>query len=525
MRSLLELLRVENLILIRKAEIRFGKGLNILTGETGAGKSAILSAIRLLSGEKADPQMLRDPSKPAIIEGEIRFCPLNADPDFLSGEVTTLRREILPSGKSRAFFNDRLITASELKRLSKEMLEFADQDGARELLTPASQRALLDQWAGIDAATLARSYALQQEAASDLARLKIEKEKAHLASALAKEQIAEIEEVAWKEDEERLLTEEHALYAKASENLTVLALIQSELAELSLPSLLRKMANRIPGSSTLKEAATLLSNASVEINEAERLLDSAMGHFDADPERLEIIEARIARIEKLKRKFGKTREEVEARLSALKSDLIEFEQIDEKIASLEKQYACLSEKNLRMAEAFSLRRREEGSNLERELQEELRTLHLPYARFQIAIEPKTLGADGCDSIHFLFSANPGQPMQPLEECASGGEQSRVFFAFKSVLAEKEERNCLVLDEIDSNVGGIAASILGEKLKELGKRRQIICITHFAQAAQHAEHHLLVEKTSSGSDAETLVRLLTYAEKQNEYTRMTGGRQF
>lgn len=519
---MLESLRIENLILIRKAEIRFGRGLNILTGETGAGKSAVLAAIRLLCGEKVDTQMLRDPSKPAIIEGEIRFKSLDADPDLLSGEETCcLRREVLPTGKSRAFMNDRLISVSELKRLSSQIIEFADQNGARELLSKSSQRSLLDEWAGIDAKAFARTYALQQKAASDLALLKIEKEKNLYSSQLFYEQIAEIEEISWKEGEEEILSTEHAKIAKAAEYLSAISLIQSELSELALPSFLRKMAIRTP----VSEAAALFSSAAIEINEAERLLDQAASLYDPDPNKLAMIEDRIARIEKLKRKFGKSREEVEARLSALKTDLASFEKIDENIASLEKEYARLFEENKKTAADFSLKRSHEALSLQKKMQEELQTLHLPHARFEIALSPKPLGADGCDSVSFLFSANPGQPLQPLEECASGGEQSRVFFAFKIALAAKEGGCALVLDEIDSNVGGVAASILGEKLKDLGKSRQIICITHFAQAAQHAHHHLLVEKTSSVSDAETLVRTLTDRERIEEYTRMTGGLQF
>src|SRR5690606_32149452 len=154
--------------------------------------------------------------------------------------------------------------------------------------------------------------------------------------------------------------------------------------------------------------------------------------------------------------------------------------------SLEVEYNHLSKENLKMAAILSCRRKEESSHLQQALLQELRSLHLPHADIQIALTEKPLGPDGCDAVRFLFSANPGQSLQPLEECASGGEQSRVFFAFKSILSAKEERSCLVLDEIDSNVGGIAASILGEKLKILGEKRQIICITHFAQAAQHAD---------------------------------------
>ena len=519
---MLEHLRIENLILIRKAELRFGPGLNILTGETGAGKSAILAAIRLLCGEKADLQLLRDKTKPAVIEGQIRAKHLEADPDLLAPDGScTFRREILPSGKSRAFINDRLISAAELKRLASQAIEFADQNGGREILLPSSQRALLDQWAGSPTALLAESYALQQKIGSDLARLKVEKERAHLATALGQEQIAEIEEISWKEGEDEELSLEHARLVKASEDKGALSLVQEELAEMGLPSLLRKMASRLPAS----EAASHLMSASIEIHEAERLLDRAASLFEADPHQLEKIEERIARIEKLKRKFGKTREEVQARLFAYKNELAEFEKLDENIALLEKELARRTEETKCIANETSRLRSLEAKRLEAALQEELRTLHLPHARFEVRTETKPLGADGCETVRFFFCANPGQPLQPLEECASGGEQSRVFFAFKVAFAQKEERSSLVLDEIDSNVGGIAASILGTKLKELGISRQIICITHFAQAAQHAHHHLLVEKTASGSDAETLVRLLSEGERQSEYTRMTGGRQF
>jgi len=518
---LLEQLKIENLILIRKAEIRFGPGLNILTGESGAGKSAILAAIRLLCGGKADLEQLRDSGKPAIIEAEVRFATPSLDPDLISESgLYTVRREILPSGKSRSFFNDRLINAVELRRLSRQAIEFADQNGAREILTSVSQRALLDQWVGLNSSELARSYERQLAVAGELARLKIEKEKAKLTSSIVEEQIAEIEEVDWKEDEDRALAEEHARHAKTSESAHAIAALQTELQELGLSLLLRKIAHRIPKEA--QEAALLFSQASLKILEAEKLLDQVAQKFEVDPERLNLIEQRIAKLEKLKKKFGKTQPEVEARRLALKADLAAFATLDQRIEALEKEYAHLLEENLKTAARFSEKRRREAPSLALAFCKELHSLHLPHARFEIAIADKPLGPDGCDEVHFLFCANPGQPLLPLEECASGGEQSRIFFAFKSALATKEAHSCLVLDEIDSNVGGIAASILGEKLKALGNSKQIICITHFAQVAQHAMHHLLVEKKTSASDAQTLVRHLREEERQEEYIRMTGG---
>ncbi len=517
---MLESLRIENLILIRHTEIHFGKGLNILTGETGSGKSAVLTAIRLLAGEKADAQLLSDPTKPAIIEGKILFQKL-AIPEldlFGDQQTCTIRREILPSGKSRAFFEGRLIGIVQLKKLVRDAIEFANQSGVREILSSASQRDLLDLWAGADTSRIA--YAKQLSLTAELDRLKEEKKSAHLSLEFAQLQIGDIEEVNWKLGEEETLTEEHKNQANAADTTQTLSSVLSELSENSLSSKLRKLANQLPKN----EAAALLTSASVEVMEAERLIETSLGQCEPDPHRLEMIEKRIAQIEKIKRKYGRTLIEVDERMQTLKQQVTGFEQIDDRIEAAEAEQLHLRQKNQEIADELSLLRQKQSLSLQEELLTELKSLHLPHARFEISLETKPLGPDGCDCVRFLFSANPGQPLQPLEECASGGEQSRIFFALKSVMAKKEERDCLVLDEIDSNVGGVAASILGQKLQTLGQERQLICITHFVQAAQYATLHFLVEKSSSASDAVTTVRLLNDEEKRCEYQRMMGNQK-
>lgn len=516
---MLEFLRIENLVLVRHAEIRFGTGLNVLTGETGSGKSAILSAIRLLCGMRADSQLLCEREKPAIIEGQIRIKKLEL-PDlefFCENGLCTLRRELLPSGKSRAFLNDRLISLSDLRKLTQSAIEFADQNEARDLLTPASQRSILDLWAGIDPAYLARSYEKQRALQTELSTLLTQKEQAESSLDRIAEQIREIEEANWREKEDEELAAEHRMQAESVERAALLTAALLELSEQSLPALFKRIANRI-SSCGLQDAAASLQSASAELLEAERLLEKALSDSEPDEKRLEEIEQRIAEIERLKRKYGKTFEEVQTHLQTLKSQLLQTYRLEEQTTALQDELNALSSANLKQAQDISLQRREKAKELQACLLQDLHALHLPDARLNISIEEKPLGPDGLDSVRFFFSANKGQPLQPLEGCASGGEQSRIFFALKSALAKKEERTCLVLDEIDSNIGGVAASTLGAKLKELGSERQLICITHFVQTAQFASHHFLVEKTT---DATTQIRQLLESERNAEYARMMG----
>ena len=517
MTFLLESLNVENLILVEKAEIEFGKTLNILTGETGAGKSAILTAVRLLMGEKADPDLIRSGSNLSVIEAKVRF----ANPssfcheeglDLPMQKSCLIRRELSRSGKSRAFFNDEQISLASLRKLMTQEIEFVDQNSARDLSSPQRHRELLDLWARAPSFT-----ALYQEQLSMIKECQTLKERlssAEIALARAKSDLAEIEQASWKGSEEELeLDREHKQLTSSHSLVEQLSQIQQELASVSITPLLRRLANRCK----LQDVADLFKSAGIELQEAERILEQSLSQHEVDPKRLIEIEERIGVLERLKRRFGNVSETQ----SHLKAQIKELENLGDTLEDLEKRVQTVSERNRLQAQELSKLRKQAALTLSEQLASEIQALNLANARFEVRLESKEMGPDGIDQVRFFFSANIGEPLRPLEECASGGEQSRLLFVFKSLFAQKEGRSCLIFDEIDSNIGGQTAAILGQKLARLADECQVVSITHFVQVAKQASHHFLVSKSSEEGKTKTCIQKLNKDERALEYARMVG----
>lgn len=521
---MLEHLKIENLVLIRRAEFQPCLGLNVITGETGAGKSVVMSAIRLLAGARADAQLIRDGATLAVVEGIIEWNgppPFDFIPPFQ--KKARIRREISSSGKSRAFFNDCLITLTQLKTIGASLIEFADQNQARELLS--SQRKLLDLWAKVDLREYRALYKQQLALQEELQRLENEKHNADLLLSHTQNQIEEIERVQWTDlQEEEALSQEHTeLTSKEKTNKLLTSYLHNLQQGTAVSALLKKTASQLYQFelTSLKEAASLIENAVIEILEAERIVEAEAVHCEPDPYRLEFVESRIAEIEKIKRKYGRGHEQVHQHLQTLYEQKSSLEQLDERIEQLQNESNKLTNQLFDMASAISKKRIDAKRTLEERMKDELSSLSLAQARFLILIDKETISLDGIDSVRFFFSANPGCELSPIEQCASGGELSRIFLALKLLLAEKEHRSCLVLDEIDSNVGGVAASSLGKKLKELGKSRQLICITHFVQAAKCATNHFIIEKKVEDNETHSTISLLNHDKKEREFSRMLG----
>ncbi|HSX26635.1 MAG TPA: AAA family ATPase [Chlamydiales bacterium] len=522
---MLTLLRIQNLVLIEKAEISFGAGLNILTGETGAGKSAILAAIRLIGGERADMQLLRKEADLAVVEATI------TSPDFLAEEnieiplssSVTVRREIHRSGKNRCFIEEQQVSLAFLKKCVGSALEWVDQSSSATLCSSEQQRNQLDAFADLfsQRAELASSFAQEKSQESELQSLSQTERERDLKR--AQEDLSLIEEVNWQKEEEEKLSQEHHLLTHAQELLEKIGATSSFLTE-NVPLLKRSAA-------TLEYAARFdprlakigesMKSAALELEEAGFSLCSFADQLEADPKRLETLESRLAAIESIKRRFGATFEEVEAQKQKLQAQVDRLCSLDEQIAALQTELASTREKNLALSSALSEKRKKLAPQFAQQILAELKSLNIPQAKFEIQIALKPLSPNGADEIRFLFSANLGLFPVPLEQCASGGELSRLLLAIKTVLAEKEGCPCLIFDEIDSNVGGQTAAILGEKLKKLAQRRQVICVTHFVQVARSATHHFLVSKTEKGAQTFTAISKLSADSCEREYNRMLG----
>jgi DNA repair protein RecN (Recombination protein N) len=271
----------------------------------------------------------------------------------------------------------------------------------------------------------------------------------------------------------------------------------------------------------LSSQAASLKSASLEIEESHHFLSSYLLKLEADPGRLSAVEERISSIERLKKRFGKTLEAVEAKKRELQERIEKLSHLDEQIQEMRERLEKRKGENRLLARELSEKRKRTAPPFAGAILAQLSSLNLPRAQFTVSISEKPLSSSGTDWVRFLFSANPGHSPIPLEECASGGELSRLLLAMKIVLAQKEKRSCFVFDEIDSNVGGQTASILGEKLKALSENKQVICVTHFAQVAKCAHHHFAVSKEEKKGRVFTSIAKLLSSEREIEYARMQG----
>ncbi|HEX2583265.1 MAG TPA: AAA family ATPase [Chlamydiales bacterium] len=496
---MIEHLLIRNLILIEKAEIAFGKGLNIITGETGAGKSAILSAIRLILGERADIDLLRKGTDLAVVEA------------LVDGRM--IRREIHRAKPSRCFIDDELVSLQELRE-QLSSIELIDQSAAHKL--SEQQILYLDSFCQRESAErFAVQFKALKEAEIRVAQLMQRKQSMPLES--LEKDLALLEEVNWQCGEEERLVAEHHLLTNAQGLLEKISLLTALLAELSP---LKRLTFSLESFSPLRECVEWLKTASANLDEANRFLLSYADRLEADPNRLFAVEKRLGQIESLKRNFG-SYETVETLRASLKRKIEEFSDLD---LTLDKANASLEEirkETFAQAAALTQQRKEAAVRFSEAVIKELFDLNLPGVRFVVDMTPKPLSSNGADDIRFLFAANPGSPLLPIHQCASGGEISRLLLAIKITLADKEKSSCLIFDEIDSNVGGKTAFILGAKLQAMAADRQLIAVTHFVQVARFANDHFLVAKTTTPLGAETTISKLDSQTKEFEYARMTG----
>lgn len=484
-------LKIHNLILIDKAEIEFGPGLNILTGETGSGKSAILSAIRLIAGERADVGLIRNGAEWALVEAEFE------GPIFI-------RREIYRSGKNRCFIDEAQVSLTTLKE--RVQIEMVDQNSS--ILN--QEKRLLDLFTGIESevAEFEKSSSEEKQLSVELENLlQIPKDRE---LEWAKKDLELIEELDFKTGDEEKLAEEHHFLTHSqglAEKMSVVAFALSDGAELSN---LKRALSLLDGcsrvDSKLQPITAAMKGALLELDEVGNFVQSYADRLETDPNRLEAVEKRMASIASLKRRFG----DIEAHKEKLLGTIDSLSNIDEQIKKHQEVLFGLREKNWIWSASIADKRKKAAPFLAEEVMKELVSLNIPFAQFKIEVDTQ---------IRFLFSANSGHPPVPIQECASGGELSRLLLAIKTILADGE--STLVFDEIDSNVGGQTASVLGEKIKKLGAKRQVICVTHFVQVAKCAIDHFLVSKEINRESTFTRIRKLSEKEKETEYNRMLG----
>jgi len=537
-------LRAENYAVIDHAIAAFGPGLNLLTGETGAGKSILVDALALLLGAKASSDVVRHGADKAVVSCVFESTPgaesiledNGIDPD---GSEIILRREILENGKGRVYVNNQLATVAVLRQLAPELALVHAQSETLSSFDQAQQRGLLDRFEGLSSEHVAEAFAHWRDLRTKLAELESnEQDKLRMVD-LWQFQSREIEaahlqaeEDTALESERRVLMNAEKLYSAAM-NAYELLYEGSGSAESSLRGALKQIEELARYDSKFQEAAQQLSSVLAIVEDVGATARDYAEGIQASPERMAEIEERLATLDRLKRKYGPKLPDVIAFGEDVARKLSEVENRDEIIKALRADLEKAAEAYRDAAGVLHNDRTAAARRLEKSAEAQINDLAMK-ARFTITVtangESAAWSAHGWDIVECRIATNPGEPLKPLDEIASGGEMSRVLLALKVSVEEGAARGkkktqvprTLVFDEIDIGIGGRAAEAVGQKLKALSKAQQVLCVTHLPQIAAFADQHFVIEKKSQGGRTRTSVRLLENAHRTEEIARMLSG---
>ena len=539
---LLELV-VRNYAVIESLRVRFHPGLNLLTGETGSGKSIVVDALALLFGDRASAESVRSGAARARISGlfEIPRDPALARLLEAAGIETEdgellLEREISSEGKSRAFAGSRPITAALLRDFAPFLGDIHGQHDQQMLFSPESQLEMLDAFAGAAGLVgeIGEIYRRWRTVTREIEELdRTEQEKLRLLD-LWSFQCREIEGVAPKPGEDAALEQErrvlqnsarleeaaHAAYAALYDS------PESALSRLHLAAhRLEELCRIDPRLDPVRES---LGPATIAVEEASFAVRDYLSHLEANPARLEEIESRLAALDRLKRKYGRGAEEILTFLEEVRAQIAAVESAGERKAELDRQRKELAGAYETAARALSARREEAARRLEKRVEAELATLAMERTRFQVLLGPADWSERGADALNFLVSPNLGEEPRPLEKVASGGEISRIALALKTCIAAPQRPGrasaprTLVFDEVDAGIGGRAAETVGRRLKQLSASCQVLCVTHLPQIAGFADHHFFVEKQEADGRTVAVVQELEGDARTREIGRMLSG---
>ena len=531
---MLQWLRLRDFVIVESAEIEFGPGFTVLTGETGAGKSILLDAMGLVLGGRGDATLVREGAERADISAlfgiDDTLAAWLAEHD-LAGDPgqLLLRRIVEKDGRSRAQINGHPSTIARLRELGEQLVDIHGQHESQHLLRPGAQRELLDRLAGQERllADLAQGWQRWQQASRAL----------EAARSGSREEAIRIERLQWEIDEltqlrlapgewealsaeQQRLAHAHDLLAGADALANALERDEDAIAGRlgSLQGRLRALAEIDPA---LKNAAELVDSAVIQIDEAASELAAYADRVDLDPERFAEVEQRVAALFNTARKLRLQPQDLASHLEGLQAEL---EQLGAAV-DIEKLEAASAETAYRkLAEKVSAARKKTAARLAGEVTEQIERLGMPGTRLLIACTPATPGPSGIDAVEFQIAAHEGATPRPIARVASGGELSRIGLAIAVLAARSAPVSILIFDEADTGVGGAVAAVIGELMQRLAAESQVLCVTHLPQVAARADHHLKVLKTRSAHSVSSRVERLDEAARQEEIARMLGGKK-
>lgn len=532
-------LSIRNVVLIDALDLSFGRGLGVLTGETGAGKSILLDALGLVLGDRADSALVRGGEDKAQVTATFEFAALpamiaealdDAGIELEPGEPLLIRRQLKADGGSKAFINDQPASVALLRSVAPALVELHGQHDDRGLVNPAGHRALLDRYAGADTAGIAAAWTSWRKAEEALATARAGIEQAREEQDTLLAHLAELTALEPQAGEEARLAETRASMQKGER-------LSGDLAELrhlwegsdsplaSLRVAARRLDRIAPEHPLLAEALAALDRAVIETGEAEDKLARAAEALVHDPAALEAAETRLFDLRAIARKHRCEVDELPERMRAMRAALAAIEGGEAELDALEAAARTAGARYRKLAEALHHQRIEAARRLDAAVAGELVPLKLDAARFLTAIgklPEERWGPHGSDSVEFLIATNPGADFAPLGKIASGGELSRFILALKVALAEQGGAATVIFDEIDRGVGGAVASAIGERLARLASDGQLLAVTHSPQVAARGRTHYLIAKSSEGVVTRTSVTLLDEAGRQEEIARMLSG---
>ncbi len=538
---MLSLLHIENIAVIESADIQFDQGFNTLTGETGAGKSIVVDAIGAVIGGRTSRDLIRTGAKSALVNA--LFTALPELPWFTENGLTPdedgnlmIQREIQPDGRNVCRLNGRPITVAQLRALGRQLLNIHGQHDGQQLLDESCHLDYLDSFGGT--APQLEEYRTAFHAFNAIRRemsaLEMdEAEKARRIDSLTF-QIGELERAELRPGEDEELTQRRELLRNAGKLIDAVerahfALSGDESQE-GAASLIEEAEDAMVTAGDMSPQAAALAAQLSELRAnaddlAEQVRD-LRGEFDFEPGELDEIESRLDVIYRLKKKYGSTVEEMLDYLERSRRELDDIQYSTDTLARLEKRRDKALKEAQKKAQLLSQARVQAGEALQNRIQTELAQLDMPKVRFQAEFQPKggEFGLDetGMDEVQFLMSANVGEDLKPIQKIASGGELARIMLALKNVLAENDQVGTLVFDEVDTGVSGRAAQKVAEKLADVARSKQVLCVTHLPQLAAMADTHFSVEKGESKGRTFTQVETLDRQRRKEELARLTSG---
>jgi DNA repair protein RecN (Recombination protein N) len=528
---MLRFLRVRNFALIDQLEIHFEDAFNLLSGETGAGKSIVVDALGLLAGSKASSDAIRTGESKAIVEAvfeadvasELERFGLDAE-----GNEVIIRREISSDGRNRVFINNQPSTVSALKELAPSLLDIHGQHDQQTLIESSSQLDLVDVFAGATglAARVQQLDEAIQKSEAELAALVADHARKVERLDLLRFQGDEIQRANPKPGETETAHQQLAVLSHATKLLDAATRGYEQLYEsdASVSSVLSQTERALRDASQydkrLEPLAAQAESARIQTQDLAAGLRDYAARIEANPQELERLQSRLAELERLHRKYGP---DLLGHLQKVNGEMDSMGLAEAQKDTLLQQITSLREDYNKVAQTLSRKRRAASAKLETQVVRELKSLAMPNVRFEVQWTDVTPGrARGIDRADFMISANPGEDLRPLEKVASGGELSRIMLALRTVLVVDEASKTLVFDEVDAGVGGKAAETIGQKLQELSRRYQILCVTHLAQIAACAEHHYRIEKLVLDGRTVTRVEPLSGESRVDELVRMMSG---